>query len=64
MSKDTEQYLEDIDVEHIDVGRLDYIVTAGNVYDVQRDSHHGETYLVELDDIPNHYRYRWGMLND
>lgn len=61
MSKDIEQYLKDIDVEQIDVGRLDYIVSAGNVYDVQRDSHHGDPYLVELDDIPDDYRDRWGM---
>lgn len=57
--KDVDEYLNDIAVEQIDVGRLDYIVTHGRVLKVVRDSHWGQPYLLKADDIPDDYKQRW-----
>lgn len=55
---------EDLFVEVVDdrvLSSLDFIVTAGTVYEIARDHHAGDPYLVEMDDIPDDYRERWGM---
>lgn len=37
----------------------DYVIHRGQYYDVQRDHFEGETYLVEVDEIPQDYWERW-----
>lgn len=42
-----------------DLGDVDYAVIRGRYFEVKRDDHDGEPYIVEVDKIPEEYWELW-----